>query len=164
MGLVSPEFGLLFWTLLSFSIVLFILGKFAWKPILKSLKDREVSIEGALKAAEDAKVEMQKLQADNEKIIIEAKSQRDLLIKEAREVKETMIREAKNEAAAEAGKMIKNAREAIENQKAAAITDIKNQVTELSVEIAKKVLERELSNPEEQKKFISQLLKDVNPN
>jgi len=164
MGLVSPEFGLLFWTLLSFSIVLFILGKFAWKPILKSLKDREVSIEGALKAAEDAKIEMQKLQSDNEKIIIEAKSQRDLLIKEAREVKETMIREAKNEASAEAGKLIKNAREAIENQKAAAITDIKNQVTELSVEIAKKILERELSNPEEQKKFISQLLKEINPN
>ncbi|MCF8294728.1 MAG: F0F1 ATP synthase subunit B [Bacteroidales bacterium] len=164
MGLVNPDFGLLFWTLISFSIVLFILGKFAWKPILKSLKDREVSIESALKSAEDAKMEMHKLQADNEKIILEAKSQRDILIREAREVKETIIREAKTEAGAEASKLIKNAREAIENQKAAAITDIKNQVTELSIDIAKKILERELSSPEEQKKFIASLLKQVNPN
>jgi F-type H+-transporting ATPase subunit b len=164
MGLVSPEFGLLFWTLLSFSIVLYILGKFAWKPILKSMKDRELSIENALKSADHARAEMQKLQSDNEKFILEAKSQRDLMIREAREVKETMIREAKGEAASEANKLLKNAREAIENQKAAAITDIRNQVTELSIQIASKILEKELHNSEEQKKFIAQLLKEVNPN
>lgn len=164
MDLVRPEFGLFFWTILSFSIVMYILAKFAWKPILKSMKDREISIENALKSADNARLEMQKLQADNEKFVIEAKSQRDLLIREAREVKETMIREAKGEAAAEAAKLLKTARESIENQKAAAITDIRNQVTELSIQIAAKILEKELQNPEDQKKFIAQLLKDVNSN
>lgn len=164
MGLVSPEFGLLFWTVLSFSIVMYILAKFAWKPILKSMKDREQSIENALKSADNARLEMQKLQADNEKFVVEAKTQRDILIREAREVKEAMIRDAKGEAAAEAAKLLKNAREAIENQKAAAITDIRNQVTELSVRIAGKILEKELQSTEEQKKFIAQLLKDVNSN
>lgn len=164
MDLVRPEFGLFFWTILSFSIVMYILAKFAWKPILKSMKDRELSIENALKSADNARLEMQKLQADNEKFVIEAKSQRDLLIREAREVKETMIREAKGEAAAEAAKLLKTARESIENQKAAAITDIRNQVTELSIQIAAKILEKELQNPEDQKKFIAQLLKDVNSN
>lgn len=164
MGLVSPEFGLLFWTVLSFSIVMYILAKFAWKPILKSMKDREQNIENALKSADNARLEMQKLQADNEKFVVEAKNQRDILIREAREVKETMIREAKGEAAVEASKLLKNAREAIENQKAAAITDIRNQVTELSIQIAAKILEKELQNPEEQKKFIAQLLKEVNSN
>jgi F-type H+-transporting ATPase subunit b len=164
MDLVRPEFGLLFWMVLSFSIILYLLGKFAWKPILKSLKDREDSIEEALRSADRAKMEMEKLHADNEKIMLEAKVARDVLIKEAREVKEAIIRDAKTQAQAEAVRMIENARLAIENEKAAAVTDIKNQVTLLSIEIAEKILRKQLSNKEEQKKFIGELLKDISTN
>ena len=164
MGLVTPDYGLLFWMVLSFSIVLFVLGKYAWKPILKSLKDREQSIEGALQSAEQAKVEMEQLQADNEKIIVEAKVERDKLIKEAREVKETIIKEAKTQASTEAAKLIETAREGIENEKATAITEIKNQVTLLSVQIAEKILKRELANKEDQQKYIDEMLKEINMN
>lgn len=164
MGLVTPDYGLLFWMVLSFSVVLFVLGKFAWKPILKSLKDREESIEGALKSAEQAKVEMQQLQADNQKIIIEAKSERDKLIKEARDVKENIIKEAKTQATTETNKITAAARESIENEKSAAITEIKNQVSLLSVQIAEKILKRELTDKKDQQNYIEEMLKEINMN
>ncbi len=162
--MINPDFGLLFWTLVSFSIVVFILGKFAWKPIMKSLKDREYEIENAIQSAKQAKVEMEQLQASNEKILLEAKSEREQLMKEAREVKETIIKDAKSQAAVEADKMMKAAKESIETEKAAAISDIKKQVTELSILIAEKILVKELGNQEDQKKYIDSLLKDINAN
>ncbi|MCF8372164.1 MAG: F0F1 ATP synthase subunit B [Bacteroidales bacterium] len=164
MGLVTPDYGLLFWMVLSFSIVLFVLGKFAWKPILKSLKDREESIEGALQSAEQAKVEMQLMQADNEKFIVEAKVERDNLIKEAREVKDNIIKEAKVQATVEANKLVETARERIQTEKAMALTEIKNQVTLLSVQIAEKILKRELADAKDQQKYIEEMLKEINMN
>ncbi|HBS85428.1 MAG: ATP synthase F0 subunit B [Bacteroidetes bacterium GWF2_38_335] len=164
MELVTPGIGLLFWMLLSFTVLLFLLKKFAWKPILKMLKDREESIEGALKSAEKAKEEMAKLQSDNEKIILEAKAERDRLMKEAREVKEQLISTAKKQANEEAEKIILSAREAISNEKDAAMNDIKNQVAIISIEIAEKILMKELSEPGKQKEYVDSLLKDINLN
>lgn len=164
MGLVIPDYGLLFWMLLSFGIVIFLLAKFAWKPILNSLKEREESIENALETAKNAKIEMQELKAGNEKIIIEAKNERERLIKEAREVKDNIIKEAKSQATIEANKLITTARKEIESEKSVAINEIKAQVTELSIEIAEKILMKELENKDVQQKYITELLNDINPN
>ncbi len=164
MGLVTPDYGLLFWMVLSFGIVIFILAKFAWKPILKSLKDREMSIENALESAKRAKVEMEELQAGNEKIIIEAKIERDRLIKEAKEVKEVIIKEAKDDASVEANKIVLLARKEIESEKSLAVNEIKSQVTQLSIDIAEKILMKELENKDSQQQYIKKLLKEINPN
>lgn len=159
--LVSPGIGLIFWMLLSFSIVLFILGKFAWKPILKTLKEREDSIEKALKAAEEARTEMQRLQANNEQIIIEARKQADVIIKEARELKEKIISDAKQQANLETEKILKNAKLSIENEKIQALNEIRNQIAEFSVMIAEKVIRKELQEKEQQGKYIQTLLDDI---
>jgi len=164
MGLVIPDYGLLFWMLLSFGIVIFLLAKFAWKPILSSLKEREDSIENALDTAKKAKVEMQELKAGNEKIIIQAKNERERLIKEAKEVKENIIKEAKSQASVEANKLISTARKEIESEKSMAINEIKAQVTELSIEIAEKILMKELNNKDVHQKYIKELLNDISPN
>ena len=164
MELVTPGIGLLFWMLLSFAVVLFILKKFAWKPILKALKEREDSIEDALESAEKAKEEMAKLQVDNEKIINEAKAERDNLINEAREVKEKIINEAKTQATTEANKLIKQAHTNIQNEKVAAINEIKEQVAILSVEIAEKLLKQELEKDKKQEELINSLLKEIEVN
>ena len=164
MELVKPEFGLIFWMCISFGIILWILGKFAWKPILKMLSDRENSIQDALDSAERAKEEMKALQAGNEKILAEARHERDLMLKDAREIREKMISEAKGIAATEGERMLKSARENIQNEKMAAITDLKNQVGVLSLEIAEKILKAELASDEKQKALVNTLLKDVNLN
>lgn len=164
MGLVTPEFGLLFWMMLSFLTVMFILAKYAWKPILKMIKDREKSIEDALQSAENAKAEMNNLKAENEKILQEARNQRDQMIKEAREIREQMISEAKGKAKAEGEKLLTSAREAIQNEKMAAITELKNQVAQLSIDIAEKILARELSAENKQKELIGDMLKSVKLN
>ncbi|GAB4446199.1 MAG: F0F1 ATP synthase subunit B [Bacteroidales bacterium] len=164
MPLVTPGIGLIFWMLIAFSILLFILGKFAWKPILKMLHDREESIEKALQAAEEAKLEMQKLQANNEQIVAEARKQADTIIKEAREIKEKMISDAKNAASIEADKVMKNAKAAIESEKNQALNEIRNQIAEFSVLIAEKIIRKELSNENKQKEYIDSLLKDINVN
>lgn len=164
MELVTPGIGLLFWMLVSFSILLFLLKKFAWKPILNMLKERETSIEKALQSAERAKEEMARLQSDNEKIINEAKLERDKLIKEAREIKEKIISEAKAEAQKEAIRLQENARVSIEQEKQNAMREIKNQVASLSVEIAEKILRKELSADNKQKSFVDGLLQDVKLN
>jgi F-type H+-transporting ATPase subunit b len=122
MDLVTPELGLIFWTSLSFLILLFILGKFAWKPILNAVNDRENSIKDALKEAEKARLEMQNLKSDNEKILKEARAERDAMIKDAREIKDSMISEAKEEAKAQGTKLIEQAKTTIQNEKLAAIT------------------------------------------
>ena len=164
MGLVNPDYGLLFWMILSFGIVLFILAKFAWKPILKSLKDREESIEGALRSAEQAKLDMERLQSDNERIISEARSERDNLMKEAREVKDSIIKEAKIQAKIEADKIAQMARLEIENEKTIALNEVRTQVTVLSVQIAEKILRKELADSKDQQKYIVSLLKEINMN
>jgi F-type H+-transporting ATPase subunit b len=164
MPLVTPGIGLIFWMLIAFSILLFILGKFAWKPILKMLHEREESIDKALKAAEEAKAEMQKLQANNELIVAEARKQADQIIKEAREIKEKIVSDAKNTAAIEADKIMKNAKASIESEKNQALNEIRDKIVEFSVIIAEKVIRKELSDENKQKDYIESLLKDINVN
>ena len=164
MELVKPSIGLIFWMVVSFSIILFILRKFAWKPILGMIKDREDSIENALASAEKAKEEMKALQSSNERILAEARSERDAMLKDAREIREKMIADAKGLASKEGERMLTAARENIQNEKNAAITELKNQVATLSIEIAEKILKSELSSDEKQKSLVNTLLKDVNLN
>jgi F-type H+-transporting ATPase subunit b len=162
--LLSPSIGLIVWSLLAFFTVLWLLKKFAWNPILKALDEREKSIQYALDAAERAKEEMANLKANNERIIAEAKAERDIILKEAREMKEKIIAEAKERAAKEAEKIIAIAHENIQNEKMAAITELKNQVAHLSIEIAEKILKQELSEKEKQKTIINNLLQEVKMN
>lgn len=158
MELVRPEIGTIFWMTIVFLSILFILGKFAWGPIMKSLKEREDTIADALKSAEKAKEVMSKLQADNQKILAEAKQERDVLLKEAREIKEKMIADAKGIASIEAAKLIENAKAAIESEKIAALNQIKAQVAELSIEIAEKILTKELSEKKNYDEMIGKSL------
>ena len=164
MSLITPDIGLLFWMFVSFGIVLFILKKFAWKPILDSVKEREDSIEEALAQAGKAKEELEKLQANNEDLLKQAREERGLLIKEAREAKDNMISEAKGQAKDEADKILVSARETIESEKIAAVAELKSQVAVLSIEIAEKILRDELSTEDKQKKLVNNLLEDVNLN
>ncbi|MDX9883663.1 MAG: F0F1 ATP synthase subunit B [Prolixibacteraceae bacterium] len=161
MELVTPGIGLLFWMGLSFTIVFLILKKFAWKPIMNALKERETSISEALNAAEKARKDVEGLKADNEKIIAEARREKELILKEARDIKEKIVTEAKTQANIEAQKSIETARVAIQNEKTAAINEIKQQVAELSVSIAEKVLQKELKDKKEQEALVENLLKDV---
>ena len=162
--LLNPSYGLVVWTLFAFLTVLFLLKKFAWKPILKALKEREDSIQNALDSAKKAKEDMLALQSNNEKILQDAKLERDNIMKEAREMKDAIIAEAKSKASKEADKLIATARENIQNEKMAAITELKNQVATLSIEIAEKILKEELSSPEKQKVLVKTFLEDVNLN
>jgi len=164
MDLVTPELGLIFWTSLSFLILLFILGKFAWKPILNAVNDREDSIKDALQEAEKARIEMQNLKSDNEKILKEARAERDAMIKDAREIKDSMISEAKEEAKTQATKLIEQAKTTIQNEKLAAITELKNQVADLSIDIAEKVMKNELSNKDKQVELVEKMLGDIELN
>jgi len=153
--------GLFFWQTIIFVILIFLLKKFAWSPILKAVNDREQGIKDALDSAEAAKKEMQSLQADNEKIMKEARVERDSLLKEARDLKNSMISQAKDEAKAEAQKIIESANEAILNEKNAAVSDIKKQVASLSIEIAEKLLKEKLSDDNKQMQIVEDLIKDV---
>ena len=164
MELVKPAFGLIFWMCVSFGLILFILKKFAWAPILNMLSERETSIQNALDSAEKAKKEMLALKSDNDRILNEAKAERDLLLKDARDIREKMIAEAKGLANKEGERMLKTARENIQNEKTAAIAELKNQVAILSIEIAEKILKSELSSDEKQKALVKNLLQDVNLN
>ena len=164
MGLVTPDFGLIFWMTVSFLIVLFLLKKFAWKPILKSLKDREDSITDALESAEKAKDEMARLKSDNQKVLQEAKVERENLLKDAREVKDKIISDAKKEAGVEADKIILSAKTQIQNEKLSAINEIKEQVVTLSIDIAEKILKKNLATDNSQKEFANTLLKDIQLN
>ena len=164
MKLVTPDIGLLFWMLVSFSFVLFLLKKYAWKPILTMLKEREESIQHALDAAKNAKEEIAALQASNETILKEAKIERDKMLKEGREMKDAIIAEAKSKASKEAEKHLASARESIQNEKMAAVTELKNQVAKLSIEIAEKILREELSSTDKQKTLVNNLLQDIHLN
>jgi F-type H+-transporting ATPase subunit b len=164
MGLVLPDYGLLFWMLLTFLIILYILKKFAWKPILNSLKEREESIDDALKSAEKAREELSNLQASNEKILSEARKEREEMLKEAREIKQKMIDEAKDRASQEANKMIELAKVAIENEKASAIVEMKKSIAEMSIQIAEKILKKELSDPKQQQEIMDKYLNNIKLN
>lgn len=157
-NLLSAPAGTIIWTSVAFLIVAFLLKKMAWKPILKTLKDREEFIEESLKSAEDAKAQMSLLKADNEKLLAEARVEREKILKEAREMKESIISEAKKTATAEGDRLIATARQEIEKEKANAMSDIKKQVAALSVEIAEKILRSELDNPAKQQDIVEQHL------
>ncbi len=158
------SFGLFIWQIVLFLLLLFLLRKYAWKPILNAVHDREEGIKNALESAELAKREMENLQADNEKLLQEARSERDAMLKEAREIKNKMINDAKSEAKVEADKMIAQAQAAIESEKKAAVSELKSQVASLSVEIAEKVVKAELSNKDKQLKLVEDLLDDATLN
>ena len=164
MRLLTPEFGLIIWTLLAFIIVLIILKKFAWKPILNSLKERETTIADSLATAERVKAEMAQLKSENEALLAKAREERAQLLKEARDTKDRIISEAKEQAKIEANKIVIDAQAAIQQQKMAALTDVKNQVGTLVIEVAEKVLRRELGNKSEQENYIKQLAEEVKLN
>ncbi|MEN8137540.1 MAG: F0F1 ATP synthase subunit B [Bacteroidota bacterium] len=164
MDLITPALGLIVWTLIPFIILMFLLKKFAWKPILSAVKDREESINDALEAADKAKEEMAKLQSDNEKILKEARLERDLIMKEARQMKDRMISDAKSEASKEAEKMIELAKTSIERETMQAMTELKNQIADLSVEIAEKVLRSELSDKDKQMSLVEKLVQEAEDN
>ncbi len=157
-------FGLFIWASLIFIGLVLLLKKFAWKPILDAVNEREEGIRSALLSAENAKKEMQNLKSDNEKLLADARAERDLLMKEAREIKDKMISDAKSEAQTAGEKMISQAKAAIESEKNAAMADFKNQVSSLSLEIAEKVLRNELSNKESQTKLVEKMLGDAKLN
>ena len=164
MELVTPEIGLIFWTTVVFSLLLVVLKKYAWKPILSAVDERNKSIEDALKAADKAKEEMLSLNADNERILMEAKKERDILLKEGREIKDSIIAEAKDNAKVDAEKILTTAKEQIINEKMKAVTELKNQVANLSIEIAEKILKSELQDLNKQKELVTTAIanKDLN--
>jgi len=153
--------GLFFWQTVIFIFLILLLKKFAWKPILDAVNEREEGIKNALLSAEKAKEEMASLQSDNEETLKKARSERDSLLKEAREIKQQLIDEAKSEAKSEAKKIISQAQETIQNEKNAAIVDLKNQVAGLSIDIAEKVLREKLSDDKTQMKLVKDLVKEV---
>ena len=153
--------GLFFWQSVIFIFLILLLKKFAWKPILDAVNEREEGIKNALLSAEKAKEEMASLQSDNEETLKKARSERDSLLKEAREIKQQLIDEAKSEAKNEAKKIISQAQETIQNEKNAAIVDLKNQVAGLSIDIAEKVLKEKLSDDKAQMKLVKDLVKEV---
>ena len=156
--------GLFVWQSVLFLSLLFLLRKYAWKPILGAIEEREDGIKNALEAADNAKKEMEALNADNERILQEAKAERDAILKDAREMKDTIIAEAKAQATAEADKVMTSAREQLNNEKMAAMTDLKNQVASLSVDIAEKILRAELSNDDKQKEMMDKALEQAAAN
>jgi F-type H+-transporting ATPase subunit b len=164
MDLLLPHSGTVIWMLIAFSIVLIILKKFAWKPILNALKAREESIEEALLTAERTKKEMKKIQAENEKILAEARLERDKILKDARVLKDDIINEAKKKAVEESNKIIDGARDAIKAERNAAVKEIREQIASFSVSIAEKILQEKLEETNEQKELIDKYLREINVN
>ena len=164
MDLLLPHLGLIVWTLLAFLIVFFILKKYAWKPILKSLGERETNIANSIASAEKVKLEMAQLKNDNEALLAQAREERAIMLKEAKETKDKIINDAKEEAKIQAAKIITDAQASINNQKMAALTEIKNQVGNLVIEVSEKVLRKELSNKASQEEYIKQLAQEVKLN
>ncbi len=161
MQLLTPDLGLFFWNLLAFVIVFFILKKFAWKPILSSLKERETGIADSLAQAEKVRAEMAELKSENEALLVQAREERAIMLKEAREIKDKIINEAKERAQLEAKRILTDTQGIIEQQKMAAIVDVKNQVGQMVVEVSEKILRRELSNKKDQEDFIMRLVGEV---
>lgn len=164
MDLVTPGFGLIFWQAVTFLIVLFLLSKFAWKPIMNALSEREASIENALSAAEKAKLEIQGLKAENEKLLAEARLERDRILKEASDAGNALIETARNKANEEGTRMVQQARESIENEKRAAIAEVKNMAAALSIDIAERILRKELADPSAQQALAQDYISAVTLN
>ncbi|MGV3658154.1 MAG: F0F1 ATP synthase subunit B [Chitinophagaceae bacterium] len=164
MQLLTPSLGLLFWTLIAFLIVFFVLRKFAWGPILSSLNQREKSIADSLESAERVKREMVQLKSENEELMQRAREERSAMLKEAKDTRDKMVADAKEQARVEANKIIAEAQQAINAQKMAAITEVKNQVGKLVIEVTEKVLRRELSNPQAQEAHIKSMVDEVKLN
>jgi F-type H+-transporting ATPase subunit b len=161
MELITPGLGLIFWMTLAFLMLLFILGKYAWKPIMKALKEREATIHDALHAADRAREEMKLLQFSNEQLLREAKNERDAILADARKVRDAIIEESRTKASEEAARIVFAAKESIHNEKMAAMTDLKNQLAYMSLEVSRKLLKRELSEPRKQEEYLRQLLDEV---
>ncbi len=164
MELLTPAIGLLFWMALVFGILVFFLKKFAWKPILSSLKEREDSIESALRMAEETRAEMAKLKSDNDKILAEARAERDKMIRDAKNITDKMIADAKDKAVIEGNKIIADAREAIQQEKVAMVAQMKKDMASFSIEIAEKVIRRELADKTSQEALVSTLISEANLN
>ena len=164
MDLLLPHLGLIVWTLIAFLVVLFILKKYAWKPILKGLNDREANIADSIATAEKVKLEMAQLKSENEALLATAREERAVMLKEAKDIRDKMINDAKEDAKSQAAKIITEAQASIQNQKMAALTDIKNQVGNLVIEVSEKILRRELSDKNEQEKYIRDLAKEIELN
>lgn len=164
MDLVTPNIGLIFWQSVTFLLVLIILGRFVWRPIMNALKAREGSIEDALRAAELAREEMEKLTADNEKLMSEARMERDQIIKDASAIASRIREEAKAEAGKITSKMIEDARHTLQLEKQAAVNEIRNQVAEFSLQITEKILRKNLSQDKNQKALLDAYLKDIKLN
>jgi F-type H+-transporting ATPase subunit b len=163
-ALLTPGLGLFVWTLIAFLAVFFILKKFAWKPILETLQQREKHIADSIATADKVKAEMALLKSENEALMVQAREERSQMLKEAKETRDRIVAEAKDKAKSEASKIIADAQLAIEQQKNAAITEVKNQVGNLVLEVAEKVLRRELSNKAEQETYIKELSQDIKLN
>ena len=157
MDLLLPSIGLLFWTFLAFGLVFFILRKFAWKIIIQSLIEREQGIAESLESAKKLKAEMALMKSENESLMTQAREERSQMLKEAKETKDKVISEAKEQAKLEASKIIADANAAIQTEKLAAITDVKNQIGKMVIEISEKVLRKQLDNKPEQEKYIQQM-------
>jgi len=164
MELVTPGIGLIFWMTLSFLFLLLILKKYAWKPVLKMLKERETKIEESLQQAEKAHEEMKQLKFSNEELLREAKNERDNILRDARVIREKLIEEARTKATEEADRIVESAKESIKYEKLEALTDLKNQIALLSVEIAEKLIQQELTKDDKQNKLIEKFLSDANFN
>ena len=164
MNLIQPQLGLFFWTLVVFLVVFFLLRKFAWRPILNALKEREQDIESKLQAAAAAEDKMRQLTAENEKILAEARAERERIVREANEMRDKIVGEAKNQAQAEAQKIIANANQQIQMEKNKAIAEIKNQSATLALDIAEKVLRKKMENRKEEESFVKALISDLKLN
>ncbi len=161
MELINPGIGLIFWMTIAFGLVIWLLGKYAWKPIMKSLNEREESIDKALHEADLARKDMEDLKISNEELLKEAKEERDEIMKQAREIKEKLIVDARDKANAEANRIVESAKVSIKHEKMAAMIDLKNQIAELSIEIAEKLLEHELSDKKRQKEYVERLIREA---
>ena len=164
MQLLTPGFGLIIWTLLAFLIVFFILKKYAWKPILNSLNQREKGIADSLATAERVRAEMAELKSENEELLAQAREERAVMLKEARDIKERIVNDAKEQAKTEASKIMTETQQAIEQQKMAAMTDVKNQIGKMVIEVAEKILRKELGDKEAQEAHIKDLVDEVKLN
>ncbi len=164
MELLNPELGLFVWTLLAFIVVFLILKKYAWKPILSSLNEREKGIADSIATAQRVKSEMADLQAANQKVLAEAREERTQMLKEAKDLKDKIVNEAKEQAKTEASKIIDDARKQIDHMKMAAMTEVKNEVASLALQVAEKVLRKNLSNDAEQSNYATMLAKEVTLN
>jgi F-type H+-transporting ATPase subunit b len=164
MDLITPDFGLFFWMMVTFTMVFIILKKFAWKPIVQALKEREDNIREGIENAEEAKNELKKVKVKSDKILSESVVERDILIRQGREIKETLIAEARHQAEADAKRIVESAKKVIEEEKIAAINQIKLQVASLSVEIAERILRKKLEGDADQKELMNTLLDEFKLN